>query len=40
MAKEKKEKNEDVPNNKPYKSCRDARWEKLSESKKKEIKGE
>ena len=37
MAKEQKEEKKEVVSDK---SCRDIRWEKLSESKKKEIKGE
>lgn len=32
MAKEKKEK-KDVPDEKPFKSCRDERWEKLQKAK-------
>lgn len=36
MAKQTEKKEETAP----FKSCRDIRWEKLSESKKKEIKGE
>lgn len=40
MAKKTVKKEESVPDDKSYKSCRDERWEKLSESQKKAIKGE